>query len=185
MVALEGSAEAPRVILRRRLELLEVRQPYHAAAKMRLGEAEEFLAVCRQDAHAAACHALRCALQEIGQKGYVVAGACVLLGSGRNVTDLKTILGSHPLLHTADGVFFREALQSACAACAVAVRGVREKEASATAVKALRLSADELQRRIAELGSLIGPPWTQDQKLSAMAAWIVLADSELRRARQR
>jgi hypothetical protein len=176
MVALEGTAGAPRVILRRRLELLEVRQPYHAAAKMQLGEAEEFLALCRQDAHAAASHGLRCALQEIGQKGYQLVGACVLLGSGRNVTDLKTILGSHPLLHTADGVFFRDALLSACASCDVAVRGVKEKEAGETAVKALRLSLDELERRIADLGSLIGPPWTQDQKLSAMGAWIVLAD---------
>jgi hypothetical protein len=55
------------------------------------------------------------------------------------------------------------------------VSGVKEKEAASVAAKTLRFSPDELERRVAELGKLIGPPWSQDQKLSATGAWIVLA----------
>lgn len=180
MVALEGSVEAPRVILRRRLELLDrsiagAKQPYHTAAEMNLEEARAFLEQCREATDAAACHAVRGVLEDIAKKGYQTAGGCVLTGSGRSVSDLKTILGSHPLLHTAEGLFYREALRTACAACDVAVSGVKEKEAAAVAAKALGLPLDELARRIADLGKLIGPPWRQDEKFSAMGAWIVLA----------
>jgi hypothetical protein len=31
-----------------------------------------------------------------------------------------------------------------------------------------------LQRRVAELGKPIGPPWTQDQKFAALVAWLAL-----------
>jgi hypothetical protein len=180
MVALEGSAASPRVILRRRLELLDrgiqgAAQPYHTAAEMNLPDAEAFLDRCRESTHAAAGHAMRESLEELARKGYQVSAGCVLQGSGRNGTDLRTILGSHPLLHTAEGQFYRGALQAACVACGVTVACVKEKEASATTARALGFTPDELERRIAELGKLIGPPWRQDQKLSAMGAWLVLA----------
>jgi len=180
MVALEGSVAAPRVILRRRLDLLDrdipgAAQPYHAASAMQLEEAEEFLNRCRSGTHAAASYAIRGALEQIAQKGYRAVGGCVLMGSGRNVSDLKTILGSHPLLHTAEGQFYREALKAGCTAWEVPVCGVKEKEAAGAAAKALGLPADEVERRVADLGKLIGPPWRQDEKLSAMGAWIVLA----------
>lgn len=180
MVALEGSVAAPRVILRRRLDLLDrsirgAAQPYHTAAEMTLEAAAEFLGRCREATWATAAHALRCAVDEIAKKGYQTTGGCVLMSSGRDVSDLKTILGSHPLLHTAEGQFYREALKAACTACEVPVSGVKEKEAAGVAAETLGFSPDELERRVAELGKLIGPPWGQDQKLSATGAWIVLA----------
>ena len=36
------------------------------------------------------------------------------------------------------------------------------------------MEAARLQRRVQEMGRAIGPPWTQDQKLAALAAWIAL-----------
>ncbi len=180
MVALEGSREAPRVLLRRRLELRDrgisgSAQTYHAAAEMEFAAAEEFLARCRESTHALALEAVRSALEDIARKGCEVAGGCVLLGSGRAVTDLKTILRSHPMLHTAEAEFYRDALRAACLACGIAACGVKEKTLAEEASKVLAMPVDELDQRVLELGKLIGPPWRQDEKLSAMGAWIVLA----------
>jgi hypothetical protein len=44
-------------------------------------------------------------------------------------------------------------------------------------VKTLRTKRDKLLRRLTELGSTFGSPWTQDEKYAALAAWLVLADS--------
>jgi hypothetical protein len=180
MVALEGGVEAPRVILRLRLELLDrdipgAAQPYHTAAEMNLEDAQAFLNRCREATSLAAEHAIRQAIADLVKKGFQAAGGCVLLGSGRRLPDLQAILRAHPLLHTAEGELYREALRTGCTACNLPVCGVKEKEAAATAAQALGLTPDELARRIAEMGKLIGPPWRQDEKLSATGAWIVLA----------
>ena len=40
------------------------------------------------------------------------------------------------------------------------------------ASRALQLKADELGRRLVHLGSAVGSPWTQDEKLAALVAWL-------------
>lgn len=42
---------------------------------------------------------------------------------------------------------------------------------------ALGVAQDELRQRIDQLRREVGPPWAQDQKLAALAAWITLARS--------
>ena len=42
---------------------------------------------------------------------------------------------------------------------------------------ALGIGRDELQHWIDQLRREVGPPWAQDQKLAALAAWIALARS--------
>jgi hypothetical protein len=41
---------------------------------------------------------------------------------------------------------------------------------------ALAVAAGELRRRLDELRREVGPPWVEDQKLAAIAAWIALAE---------
>jgi hypothetical protein len=77
-------------------------------------------------------------------------------------------LASHPLLHTAEGELFREALAQASEKCGLAVSRVRERELPERASALLRMPADKLNARIAGIGKEIGPPWAQDQK---QAAW--------------
>ena len=43
------------------------------------------------------------------------------------------------------------------------------------ASRTLQLRADELDRRLVRLGSAVGSPWTQDEKLAALVAWLSLA----------
>jgi hypothetical protein len=84
---------------------------------------------------------------------------------------------SHALIHTADGEHFREALRHACADCGVEIASIRERELLDCGVKTLRTRREKLLRRLTELGTGFGSPWTQDEKYAALAAWVVLSDS--------
>ncbi len=181
LVVVAGSAGAPVVLERRRVETADpsIRgslQPYHAAKEMKLPEAEAFLHRCAAATQRMAETSVSETIAELGNKGHTVACACVLLGAGRPTTDLAATLRSHPMIHTAEGHFFRAALRNACESCALPVLGIKEKELVRQAASALGLSAEQLQHRIAELGKSIGPPWRQDEKLCAIAAWLAISN---------
>jgi hypothetical protein len=180
MVALRGPAAAPLVIQRRRLELIDPRisgakQPYHAAAEMPLKDAEAFLGECAEVADAMAYKAVQQSVADLKSKGLNVAGCCVLLASGRQSCSLAATLASHAAIHTAEGDFFRNALQKACAGLGLTSSPFKEKEVWDRATIGLGMSRGELEGRIAELGKSIGPPWRQDEKFCALAAWLLLA----------
>jgi hypothetical protein len=179
-VAVAGSLSAPLVIQRWRMDLADRRipgslQPFHAAKEMDFEEAALFLRFRAADAKETATAAVRDAVAALALKGYRALGACVLAGSGRIPANLAATLASHPMIHTAEGEFFRDALKQACEASSLAVSSIREKELLQFAAAKLHLTVDDLQRRVSELGKNIGPPWRQDEKLCALAAWTTLA----------
>lgn len=178
MVALAGPVTAPSVIRRCRIELADrdiqgSMQPYHTAASMPLNDAEAYLQKCSDAAAAMARTAVRDALAELND--YQVKGACVLLASGRPLPPLAGILASHALIHTAEGEFYRAALRKACECCGVPEIGIKERDLALKATQALRRSAEDLRSIVAGFGKVAGAPWRQDEKLSALAAWLVLA----------
>jgi hypothetical protein len=180
LVAIAGSADSPSVIDRRRIELVktftyEFRQPYHTAVKMGLKKSAEFISRSHAEAKLLARNALQAAQNDLRGKGFSVAGCGLLLASGRPLPDLAGILASHALIHTADGELFRHALADASEHCGLPITKVKERELYEHAAKVLRRKADVLKRRIADLGRPLGPPWSQDEKLSALIAWLVLA----------
>lgn len=182
LVVLAGSAAAPVVIDRRRVETADPRihgavQPYHAAKEMKLTDAEAFLARCTAAARQMAETAVKMTVAEMARKGHAVAGACVLLSSGRPTPDLAATLRSHPMIHTAEGHFFRDALRTGCESCGLPVLSVKEKELIHRAATEIGIPGDDLQRRVAELGKSVGRPWQQDEKLCAIAAWLALTRS--------
>lgn len=179
LVALGGSVTAPVVLLRRRVQLADKSiegssQVYHTAEKMPLDKAAAFVQLCTEATTALAEHGIQQTIAELSDKGYSVSSACVLLSSARPLPELKSILASHALIHTAEGEFYREALRAACARLGLLTTGVREREVLGRANEKLSMTAAVLQTRIAELGKSVGPPWRQDEKLCAMASWIGL-----------
>ena len=181
MVALTGTTVAPAVILRRRLVIADPgisgsKQPFHAAEPMKFADAESYIRRCTDSTRTLAEAAVRDAVAEMSALGLRVAGSCVLMGSGRPTGDLAKILSAHPLIHTAEGEFFRNALKQACESGGLKFSGVKERDLVDQAATALHIPVAEVERRATELGKGIGPPWTQDQKLSAIAAWLILAD---------
>jgi hypothetical protein len=179
LVALAGTSDAPHVIKRQRIETADPairgsKQPFHAAEPLELPEAQALIDTCTESTRELSRQALKTAIGELRGKGFEVIGGGVILGSGRSLPELKSILASHALLHTAEGEFYRQALVEAGQSCGLAVTGIKEREAYEQGAARLGLPVDKLQSRLAELGRGIGPPWTQDQKYAALVAWLSL-----------
>jgi hypothetical protein len=178
LVALGGPKSSPVVIDRRRLTLCDgsfPRQPYHAAENLSAAKAQALVSRSLETAQRLAREALAAAVRDRRAGGHDVSGCGLLLGSGRALpAELGAILASHPLIHTAEGVMYREALRAGCEGAEIVVVGLREREIEAMAGKRLELSPDALRARVGALGKPLGPPWSQDEKLASLAAWLVL-----------
>jgi hypothetical protein len=110
----------------------------------------------------------------------MLKASAILLSSGRPLPDLKEILASHPLIHTAEGEFFRQAFRSSLEQLRIPIAGIRARDLSDCAVKAFGKAAAEIQKRIDGMGRSLGAPWTKDEKIAALAAAIVLSGSHLK-----
>jgi hypothetical protein len=179
-VALCGSMDSPLVIDRRRIQLVKkftytYRQPYHSAEKMPLNDAAIFISRVRSEATRFGLSSLRTLQKDLAKQDYKIVHCALLLASGRALPGLQQILGSHALIHTADGELFCEVLRAACARCHLPLEAVKEKELFETASKALGVQAGALKQRIAAFGKSLGPPWSQDEKFAALVAWLTLA----------
>ena len=190
LVALSVSKGVPYVLARQRIHLIQTftyrfRQPYHTAKTMPLDEGRDFVAGVRTQARDLAYRAI-CELQEsLHAQGYRLMRSGLVLASGRPLPNLPDILASHALIHTADGELFREALLHACARCGLLSKTAKERDLRDEAPEMLRLRPNDLTRSIAELGRSLGPPWSQDEKLATLVAWLALASkpSSLRLSR--
>jgi hypothetical protein len=177
-VVLCGPADAPVVVDRRKLRLVKTftytyRQPYHTAKEMQCPDAIKFIRSVQSDAKRLAESSLRSLQAELGD--FKIVRGALLLASGHALPEIEKILASHALIHTADGELFRDSLRAACEACDLPVEGIREKELFAAASsKALGIQPAALKRRIAAFGKALGPPWSQDEKFAALAAWLTL-----------
>ena len=179
-VVLCGPPDAPVVVDRRKIQLVKTfsytfRQPYHTAEKMPRQDPAKFIASVQSDAKRLALSSLHSLQRDLVEGDFKIVRGALLLSSGRALPALEQILASHALIHTADGELFRDSLRAACARCDLPLQGIREKELFATASKALGIQAAMLKRRIAEFGKSLGPPWSQDEKFAALAAWLTLA----------
>jgi hypothetical protein len=180
LVAVAIEDGSPMVLLRQRPHLVKTftyafRQPYHTAEKAPRAEAGRIISSIRNEARGLACKAIQSVQKSLLTQGYVLKRCGLLLASGRELPSLPQILQSHALIHTADGELFRHALLHACERCGLEPLAVKERELSDRSSDALRLKPEEISRRLTSLGKGLGPPWTQDEKLAALIAWLSLA----------
>ena len=173
-VALAGPAENPRVLAHARVELWEGSESphaYHAAAKAAPDAGEQLV----RGAQAVAARKAREALSGLrGRLDCRVVATALVLAKTRLPEELSAILRSHPLLHAAEGELFRHAIASASEAEGIPVTGLVAHDLYGAAAKALRLPEAELRSRLADLGRAAGKPWGQDEKESALVAWVAL-----------
>lgn len=180
LAAISSEGHSIELLHRRRIVVTDASipgasQPYHYAAKLTAAEGELYLANCAAASERLAFLAVQDVIRNLEQRDYRVAGCAVLLASGRPLPPLARILASHPLIHTAEGEFFRNAASKACHRLEIPVTAIREKELEGHAKKALGKLATRVQSMISGLGRSVGPPWTKDHKNAALAAAIVVA----------
>jgi hypothetical protein len=180
LVAVSGDAHSVELLDRRRIVVAdpEVRgaiQPYHFAAQLETPEQEKHLAHCAASSSRLAATAIAEVVKELNGRQYGVVGAAILLASGRALPPLAKILAAHPLIHTAEGEFFRQAARSACEGLRIPVTTIPVRELEARAKVAFANRAARVQLSIASLGRSVGPPWTSDHKTAALAAALTLA----------
>jgi hypothetical protein len=176
-----GSSPAPAILLRERIEMADPKiagsvQPYHHVREQPLAQARKFLERCTTAGRQLAVHAVQAALDVVQRQGYQVAACGLLLSSARPLPELKSVLASHPLLHTAEGELFRELLAYAGSQCGLAVTRTKERELFEHSTARFGLTQTEIRRMLAELGRDLPPPWRQDEKFAALAGWLALAE---------
>jgi hypothetical protein len=185
LTALAVNNGVPTVLARERVHLVETftyefRQPYHTAEKLPPNEGRAFVSRVRTEARRLAFNAIRKLKAELQERGYSLDRCGLLLASGRPLPSLDRILASHSLIHAADGELFREALLHASARCGLKPLAVKERELLDAASRALRRKPDDLTQRIAGLGRPLGPPWSQDEKLASLVAWLSVSERPAR-----
>jgi hypothetical protein len=179
LVAVSGDAHAVELLDRRRIvvadpELRGSIQPYHFAAQLEPPEQEKHVAHCAASSSRLAATAIAEVVKQLNGRHYSVVGAAILLASGRALPPLAKILAAHPLIHTAEGEFFRQAAYSACEGLRIPVTTIPVRELEARAKVAFAKRAGQMQSSIASLGKSVGPPWTSDHKTAALAAALLL-----------
>lgn len=157
MVAV-GGVRKPEVLARQRVALVAGnRFVYHAAMDIELAAAARQIAAAAKEAERSAFQAI-----DLVRAEHAV-GRCAIVASPSSPPDeLAAIVRAHPLIHTAEGALYRDAILAAASRHRLQVELFPPKTLSADAAE------------LAEAGRGIGPPWGKDQKLAALAAWRML-----------
>jgi hypothetical protein len=140
-----------------------------------LEKAGKLLERCEAGSAKLAHEALGRLISDLATKGFSIEGFGLLLASGRPLPALASVLASHALIHAADGEHFRDALAQAALRRGLPLTRIPERELYAAAAKRFRTTAGAIQARVQAAGKPLGPPWTADQKLAALIAWLALA----------
>ena len=148
---------------------------YHAARALEPAAAADLVEAAARIAAEQATAALGRVLQEARDEGAVVRSCAVVVGRSAGQTRLETILASHALVHAAEGRLYQRALLQSAASRGLETVPIPKRSLWEEGEAALGIAEDELRHRIDELRRQIGPPWAEDQKLAALAAWIALA----------
>jgi hypothetical protein len=180
LVVVTGHPLFPEIIGRKRIELVDStisgsKMPYHSAEGMPLKEARKYIDRCIVRTRLLARKEIGSVIDDLQNKGIEVLGCGYLLSSARPLPSLEGILASHPLIHTAEGEFFREAIADASAHHNLPVTKIKEREVYSVASAKFGFDEEELQKRINELGKILGPPWRQDEKLSTVVGLLALS----------
>lgn len=179
LVALAGDASKPDVLMRRRIELLPQdasvpRFVYHEAAKLSVSQAVVAIRRAEGVSLEATRHAVDNALADLRALDRPVQSAGLSSGSKPVPENLATVLGSHPLIHTAEAALFRQAVASACGSCGLKVVSVQERKVWTETAATWGVKEALLQKRVGGLRKTLGAPWSTDQKTAAAFALLAL-----------
>jgi hypothetical protein len=177
-ILLAGPADAPRVVDRAIVELSdeafpESKQPYHAATgreETHRAKINERVRIVKRAAQRSVPRLVERYRRSVGK----LQGAGLIVGS---TVEPESIANPHIRAHACEGKLFRGVLVDALAKDGLASRVIVEREAFAEAATVLKRSEARLKQTLEAMGRPVGRPWSANEKLAALAAWIALADA--------
>ena len=181
-VVVAGTVARPEVVFRGRAELGDPagrvkRNAYQAARGLEPAEAVALIEAAERIAAKQAAAGLRRTLRDARREGAIVGACGVVVGAFPKAARLESILASHALAHAAEGRLYQRALLQSAESRGLDTIAVPKRSIWEQGETALGITRDELRRLIEQLRREVGPPWAEDQKLAALAAWIALARS--------
>jgi hypothetical protein len=81
----------------------------------------------------------------------------------------------HIRAHAAEGILFRQVLETAAARRELSCCGLSEDEVEDALLASTRRKAAQTKPALAAIGRVAGRPWRADERLAASAAWVALA----------
>jgi hypothetical protein len=180
LVVVAGGLERPEVVIRRREELADPRgrirrNVYQAARGQEPASAAKLVEAAERIAREQAATAFDRTLRAVKAEGVVVRSCGVVVGTFPGSARLESILASHALAHAAEGRLYQKALLHGAESRGLAAIAVQKRSIWERGESALGVGRGELRHWIDGLRRDLGPPWAEDQKLAALAAWIALA----------
>jgi len=181
LVVVAGGVTRPDVVFRGRGDLSDPsgrvkRNAYQSARRLELAEAAALVEAAGQIAAEQAAAALERAVRDAAGEGALVHSCAVVVGAFTGAS-LESILASHALAHAAEGRLYQGALLQGAGSRGLEPVAISKKSIWEQGEAVLGVGRDELRHRIDQVRREVGPPWAEDQKLAALAAWIVLARS--------
>ena len=176
-VVLRGPAESPEIVKRTELVLTDRRvpatsQPYHEVMDLPWGEALVAVRPFVSAIEHVAAQALAQLVRELQSEGIRVLGVGIAGAADR---DLRKISNPHIRAHAAEGVLFRQVLEAAAKTNRLEKRAFSERGFEECAAAELGYSVAKLNGYLTRLGRAAGPPWRAEQRVAAMASWLMLA----------
>lgn len=182
LVVVAGGVAQPEVLLRGRAELGDPagrvkRNVYQSSRTLEPATAAGLVEAAGRIAAEQAAAALEQVVRQARDEGAVARSCAVVVGALPAGARLESILASHALAHAAEGRLYQDALLEGAASCGLEAVAVPKRSMWDEGQAALGLVENELRQWIDRLRREVGPPWAEDQKLAALAAWIALARS--------
>src|SRR5207245_8073270 len=106
-----------------------------------------------------------------------VRTCAVVVGTFPAGARLESILASHALAHAAEARLYQRALLQGAESRRLGPIAIPKRSIWEQGEAEFGVAQDELRHLVDQLRREVGPPWAQDQKLAALAAWIALARS--------
>jgi len=176
VVVLGGPPESPTVLLKGEITLMDPRmpataQPYHQVMDLPWEQSERAVQKYVTSIERVAARALRELVQKMGKSNRKVAGVSILGAPDR---DLKRIGNPHIRAHAAEGVLFRRVLAVGAEANGLKSHTFSDRNFDEAAAAKLGASYSLVKRSLSSLNAAVAPPWRNDEKQAAMAAWLML-----------
>lgn len=174
-VVLGGPPGSPQVLDSFTLNLSDAavpatRQPYHAGMGVaqtntaRLGQLIKLVERCARRSVAQLVRTCRA-------NGRRIRGVGIVVGSD---IDPQRIANPHIRAHASEGRLFRTVIERAAKRHALRTVTTVERDMMPLAAIALGQSEGALRRAVTELGGPASGPWRAEQKMAALAAWMIL-----------